>query len=92
MREGILERLRMFQEFQNPSLRVVSSGEDVPVGILRLYLSFSSSMSHFQPIFLSFVVISSVLTCRFSKGHVVCRKFTLAGPYIYILAASKYLN
>ena len=52
--------------------RFAHSGEShVAVGILLLYLPFSLSLSHFQPIFLSFIVISDVLfRCL---GHVACR-------------------
>ena len=42
-------------------------GGHVAVGILLLYLRFSLLLSHFQPIFLPFVVISSVV-CRCFKA------------------------
>ena len=41
----------------------------MPVGILLSYLRFSSSLSPFQSIFVSFVAISSGFTCRCFKDR-----------------------
>ena len=56
----------------------------VTVSIKLLHLRFSLLLSHFQPIFVSFVAVSAVLSCMlFFQGLI---RITLTGPQWFVNA------
>ena len=69
------------QDFQGKVLKYNTNKAFNCNPLLILFISLSSSLSQFQPIFVSFVAILSCLESLF-QDHVACRDFTLVDSTI----------